>query len=126
MRWKSAGVAAGSSVKKLSARFSGRLPTTLSSASARPISRVTAAASRAPAASSSRPARCAAGAPERRAVCRSLRRCFVVRLSSLARSDAHAGPVHAQARKRGARHGTKQPPEGRAAHRRRAGRAAAP
>ena len=41
MRWKSAGDPEGMRVKKLSTRFSGRLPTTFSSASALPISRAT-------------------------------------------------------------------------------------
>ena len=41
MRWKSAGDPEGMRVKRLSTRFSGRLPTTLSSASALPISRAT-------------------------------------------------------------------------------------
>ena len=41
MRWKSAGDPEGIRVKKLSTRFSGRLPTTFSRASALPISRAT-------------------------------------------------------------------------------------
>ena len=40
-RWKSGAAPAGMRVKKFSTRFSGRLPTTLSSASALPISRAT-------------------------------------------------------------------------------------
>ena len=41
MRWKSIGLPEGSRVKKLGTKCSGRLPTTLSSASQRPRSRLT-------------------------------------------------------------------------------------